>query len=87
MNTARQDEVWETQKNEALGADVFKSAAAYRDRMLTSMKDTVSEYLDEPDGYELFRAHLLHACVDQLNYQKEKVEFLNKMIANVELMS
>ena len=72
MNTARQDEVWETQKNEALGADVFKSAAAYRDRMLTSMKDTVSEYLDEPDGYELFRAHLLHACVDQLNYHKEK---------------
>ena len=36
MNTARQDEVWETQKNEALGADVFKSAAAYRDRMLTT---------------------------------------------------
>ena len=55
--------------------------------MLTSMKDTVSEYLDEPDGYELFRSHLLHACVDALNYHKEKVEFLNKMIANVELMS
>ena len=75
------------QKNDALGADVYKKAATYRDKMLTSMQDTVSEYLDEPDGYELFRAHLLRTCVDQLNYHKEKVEFLNKMIANVELMS
>ena len=86
MNTARQDDVWEQSQN-ALGADLYKKNADYRNRMLTSMKDTVSEYLDEPDGYELFRAHLLHACVDALNYHKEKVEFLNKMIANVELMS
>ena len=87
MNTARQEEVWEEQQKEAIGADVYKTTAAYRERMLTSMKDTVCEYLDEPDGYELFRAHLLHACVDALNYHKDKVEFLNKMIANVELMS
>ena len=86
MNTARQDDVWEQSQN-ALGADLYKKNAEYRNRLLTSMKDTVSEYLDEPDGYELFRAHLLHACVDALNYHKEKVDFLNKMIANVELMS
>ena len=86
MNPARKDDVWEQSQN-ALGADLYKKNAEYRHRLLTSMKDTVSEYLEEPDGYELFRAHLLHACVDALNYHKEKVEFLNKMIANVELMS
>ena len=86
MNPARKDDVWEQSQN-ALGADLYKKNAEYRNRMLTSMKDTVSEYLEEPDGYELFPSHLLHACVDALNYHKEKVEFLNKMIANVELMS
>ena len=86
MNTARQEEVWEEQQKDAIGADVYKKAAAY-EAHVDQHEDTVSEYLDEPDGYELFRARLLHACVDALNYHKDKVEFLNKMIANVELMS
>lgn len=51
------------------------------------MKDTVSEYCDEPAGMEMLRQHMLTAAKELHSWHKEKEEDLRKFIANLELTS
>ena len=51
------------------------------------MKDTVSEYCDEPEGMDMMRRHILHAAKELHSWHLEKQKDLGKFIANLELTS
>ena len=57
------------------------------EQMQQWMKDTVSEYCDEPGGMDMMRRHMLHAAKELHSWHREKQEDLGKFIANLELTS
>tara|TARA_B100000925_G_scaffold288868_1_gene270656 strand:- start:790 stop:1047 length:258 start_codon:yes stop_codon:yes gene_type:complete len=57
------------------------------EQMQEWMKDTVSEYCDEPEGMDMMRRHILHAAKELHSWHLEKQKDLGKFIANLELTS
>ena len=57
------------------------------EKMQQWMKDTVSEYCDEPGGMAMLRQHMLNAAKELHSWHKEKQEDLAKFIASLELTS
>ena len=78
---------WTYKQKDPIGKEAYKPQIEYTARMLSSMKDTVSEYMDEPGGEKLFFDHMLQAAMEQMVYHESMLAKIKKVIANLELAS
>lgn len=78
---------WFFEPGTPIGGEKFKEKAAYQTRMLDTMKDTISEYMDEANGDKLFIDHTLHALLDTLLYHKGMVDKIQNVIDRLEVSS
>lgn len=85
--TASSDNTWTFDPGNALGAEQFKDRAKYQARMLDTMKDTVSEYMDEANGEKLIFSHLEGAALDALLYHQGMVDKIQTVLDRLELSS
>ncbi len=84
--TTTSDNTW-TFEPSSLGAERFKAASQYQAGMLDSMKDTVSEYMDEEGGEKLIFTHLEAAALDALLYHQGMVDKIQSVIDRLEVSS
>ena len=86
MSTSTSPE-WTFQPGTPIGGEQFKDRAKYQARMLDTMKDTVSEYMDESNGEKLFFSHLEGAALDALLYHQGMVDKIQSVLDRLEVSS
>lgn len=85
--TASSDNTWTFDPGNALGAEQFKEKTSVQARMLESLKDTVCEYMEEPNGEKLLFTHLEGAALDWFLYHQGMADKIKTVLDRLELSS